>query len=198
LFDPRGHGDSTPQQSGHDTANYSPSSPSGKSNSGKSNTSNDRVDSRMLSAAGPGGPRSPVGPGGQLLGARNMSSRNLLAVPRQGSFVMQRQSSFVNRAPSSDNQSGQDGVHGSGGEVTLDVNTVVRREQLTPRPPPRLSFSSPAGKGSPRANALLDAAKISAPLDILQPSSPAPPQLMSFPSRRRLSLAGGLSPEGSA
>ncbi len=128
------------------------------------------------------------GAGGQLLGLRKASSRNLLGV--------QRQTSFVNRAASSsDNHSGQDGVLGSGGDVTLDVNTVVRREQLTPRPPPRLSFSSPAGKSSPRAIALLDAAKISAPLDVLQPSSPAPPALMSFPSRRRLTLAGGLSPE---
>jgi hypothetical protein len=147
-FEPRGSGrggqsDSTPQLSSYDTAN-----------------NNNNFDSRKPSAAGPGSQLSPGGPAGQLLGLRKSSSRNLLRV------MGQRQSSFVNRAPSSDNHSGHDGVHGSGGEVTLDVNTVVRREQYTPRPPPRLSVSSPAGKGR-RASAMLSVAKISAPLDVL-------------------------------
>ena len=174
-FEPRGQSDS---HSSHDTAN--------------NNNNNNNFNPRKPSAAGPGSPRSPGGPAGQLLGLRSASSRNLLGA------TVQRQRSFVNRAPSSDNHSGHDGVHGSGGEVTLDVNTFVRREQFTPHPPPRLSFSSPTGK-SPRASALLGVANISAPLDVLQPpSSPASPALKSFPSRRRLSLGDGLTPPTSS
>jgi hypothetical protein len=174
-FEPSGQSDLTPQRISHDFAN-----------------NNNDFDPRKPSAAGPGSPRSPGGPPGQFLGLRKASSRNLLGASSRNLLgassrnlmggssrnlmgaTVQRQSSFVNRASSFDSHSGRDGVNGSGGEATFDVNTFVRREQFTPRPPQRLSFSSPPGR---RPSTLLGAAKISAPNDVLQPlSSPASPE----------------------